>query len=263
MSKWLLRGLVFAALMVFVRLLQGVLINALDTWALTISITLVVLFAIGAFAWGIIDGRGDARDQPGPRSSRRPRHDVAPGRAVRGIRQRPGVRGSSRCSTTTSTPSRCSTSSPRSRRSPRCWSSSPPSRVSRSAGTWWTARPRPSSGTAPTASARTPTCSRPFTMTTTPGDGCRPTVQLAETVPVNLEPESPSSPSGGQVTQRQQVSLHAEPDDHAGRDGAQVRVVPELLACMHVRDVHLDQWRAQLRSMRHAGRSTCGSTPRR
>jgi hypothetical protein len=66
MSKWLLRGLVFAASMVFVRLLQGILINALDTWALTISITLVVVFAIGAFAWGIMDGRGDAQTNPDP-----------------------------------------------------------------------------------------------------------------------------------------------------------------------------------------------------
>lgn len=66
MSKWLLRGLVFAALMVFVRLLQGVLINALDTWALTISVTLVVLFAICVFAWGSVDGRGDARANPDP-----------------------------------------------------------------------------------------------------------------------------------------------------------------------------------------------------
>jgi hypothetical protein len=31
MSKWLLRGLVFAALMVIVRLLQGALINAWET----------------------------------------------------------------------------------------------------------------------------------------------------------------------------------------------------------------------------------------
>ena len=66
MGKWLLRGLVFAALMVFVRLLQGVLINALDTWALTISITLVVLFAAVAIVWGILDGRTDAQANPDP-----------------------------------------------------------------------------------------------------------------------------------------------------------------------------------------------------
>jgi hypothetical protein len=66
MSKWLLRGLVFAALMVFVRLLQGVLINAFDAWALTISITLVVLFAAVALVWGITDGRADAQANPDP-----------------------------------------------------------------------------------------------------------------------------------------------------------------------------------------------------
>ena len=46
MSKWLLRGLVFAALMVFIRLVQGAAINAWETKAALISITLVVLFAI-------------------------------------------------------------------------------------------------------------------------------------------------------------------------------------------------------------------------
>lgn len=66
MSKWLLRGLVFAALMVIVRLLQGVLINALDSWALTISVTLMVLFAIAALAWGVSDGRADAKANPDP-----------------------------------------------------------------------------------------------------------------------------------------------------------------------------------------------------
>ena len=47
MSKWLLRGLVFAALMVFIRLVQGTAINIWETKAMLISITLVVLFAIG------------------------------------------------------------------------------------------------------------------------------------------------------------------------------------------------------------------------
>jgi MFS family permease len=66
MSKWLLRGLVFAALMVIVRLLQGALINAWETKAAMISIVLVVLFAIAAFIWGLIDGRADARANPDP-----------------------------------------------------------------------------------------------------------------------------------------------------------------------------------------------------
>lgn len=66
MSKWLLRGLVFAALMVIVRLLQGVLVNAFDNWALTISLLLVALFAIAALIWGHADGRADARANPDP-----------------------------------------------------------------------------------------------------------------------------------------------------------------------------------------------------
>ena len=52
MSKWLLRGLVFAALMVIVRLLQGAMINAWETKAGLISIVLVVVFAIVVFVWG-------------------------------------------------------------------------------------------------------------------------------------------------------------------------------------------------------------------
>jgi MFS family permease len=66
MSKWLLRGLVFAALMVIVRLVQGALINAWETKAGLISITLVVLFAIAVFLWGLSDGRSDARANPDP-----------------------------------------------------------------------------------------------------------------------------------------------------------------------------------------------------
>jgi MFS family permease len=66
MSKWLLRGLVFAALMVIVRLLQGAMINAWETRAGLISIVLVVLFAIAVFVWGLIDGRADARANPDP-----------------------------------------------------------------------------------------------------------------------------------------------------------------------------------------------------
>lgn len=66
MSKWLLRGLAFAALMVIVRLLQGALINTWETKAGLISIVLVVLFALAAFAWGLVDGRADARANPDP-----------------------------------------------------------------------------------------------------------------------------------------------------------------------------------------------------
>jgi MFS family permease len=66
MSKWLLRGLVFAALMVIVRLLQGAMINAWETKALLISVVLVVLYAVAVFLWGLIDGRADAQAEPDP-----------------------------------------------------------------------------------------------------------------------------------------------------------------------------------------------------
>jgi hypothetical protein len=66
MSNWLLRGLVFAALMVIVRLLQGALINTWETRAGLISIILVLLYCVAVFAWGLIDGRADARSNPDP-----------------------------------------------------------------------------------------------------------------------------------------------------------------------------------------------------
>jgi len=66
MSKWLLRGLVFAALMIFIRLVQGTAINVWETKAGLISVTLVVLFGIVVFVWGFLDGRSDARANPDP-----------------------------------------------------------------------------------------------------------------------------------------------------------------------------------------------------
>ena len=49
MSKWLLHGLVFAALMVIVRLVQGAMINAWEAKALQISVTLVAMSRILRF----------------------------------------------------------------------------------------------------------------------------------------------------------------------------------------------------------------------
>jgi hypothetical protein len=66
MSKWLLRGLVFAALMVVVRLVQGTLINQFETQALLISVLSVAVFAVAALLWGLADGRADARANPDP-----------------------------------------------------------------------------------------------------------------------------------------------------------------------------------------------------
>ncbi len=66
MTTWLFRGLVFAAGMVFVRLAQGVLINASPTNAGTISLLLVLLFGLAASIWGLLDGLSDARANADP-----------------------------------------------------------------------------------------------------------------------------------------------------------------------------------------------------
>jgi hypothetical protein len=66
MRNWMLRGLVFAAAMVVLRLFQGALINAFQTQAGLISIVLLLLFAIGVVVWGLLDGRSDAKANPDP-----------------------------------------------------------------------------------------------------------------------------------------------------------------------------------------------------
>src|SRR5271166_250692 len=60
MRSWMVRGLVFAAAMVVVRLLQGALINAWQTQAGLVSIVLLLLFVIAVVVWGLLDGRADA-----------------------------------------------------------------------------------------------------------------------------------------------------------------------------------------------------------
>lgn len=66
MSKWLLRGVVFATAMVIVRLLQGALINASPGNAVWFSLGLMTLFTIGVFIWGYVDGRTDAQQHIDP-----------------------------------------------------------------------------------------------------------------------------------------------------------------------------------------------------
>lgn len=66
MTKWMLRGLVFAGGMLVVRLLQGALINAFQTQAALISIVLLLIFIAGVVAWGVLDGRADAAANPDP-----------------------------------------------------------------------------------------------------------------------------------------------------------------------------------------------------
>ena len=66
MRSWLLRGLIFAFLMVVLRLIQGVMINTWETRAQSISFSLVVIYAIVVAVWGYVDGRRDANAQPDP-----------------------------------------------------------------------------------------------------------------------------------------------------------------------------------------------------
>ena len=66
MKSWLLRGLVFAVLMVVVRVVQSAMINTWETKALLISIFLVLLYVIAAGVWGYFDGRSDASAEPDP-----------------------------------------------------------------------------------------------------------------------------------------------------------------------------------------------------
>ena len=84
----MLRGLVFAAAMVVVRLFQGALINAWQTQAGLISIVLLLLFVIGVVVWGVLDGRADARANRGSGSPPGSGDDLAAGRPVRGRPQR-------------------------------------------------------------------------------------------------------------------------------------------------------------------------------
>jgi len=66
MNYWMLRGLVFAAAMVVVRLFQGTLIDVWQTQATLISIALLILFLAGVIFWGVRDGRADAAANPDP-----------------------------------------------------------------------------------------------------------------------------------------------------------------------------------------------------
>lgn len=62
----MVRGLVYAAVMIVVRLLQGALINAWQTQAGLFSVVLLLLFIIAVAVWGVFDGRADAIANPDP-----------------------------------------------------------------------------------------------------------------------------------------------------------------------------------------------------
>lgn len=66
MGKWLVRGLTYAVVMVVLRLIQGVLINAFEAETTLISWSLMGLFVIAVMVWGYFDGRADAKANPDP-----------------------------------------------------------------------------------------------------------------------------------------------------------------------------------------------------
>src|SRR5690625_1875587 len=66
MRNWVLRGLVFAAAMLAVRLVQGVLLSTFPTHAGLISVALLVIFALVVAVWSVRDGRDDAAANPDP-----------------------------------------------------------------------------------------------------------------------------------------------------------------------------------------------------
>lgn len=66
MSKWLLRGLVFAAVVVILRLIQGALVDAFPTQAGWMSPALGLFLAVPVLLWGYADGRADAKAQSDP-----------------------------------------------------------------------------------------------------------------------------------------------------------------------------------------------------
>jgi hypothetical protein len=66
MSNWMLRGSVFAAWTFVLRLIQGTLINTWPPQSLLFDVCLGLTSVVAAMAWGVIDGRDDARVQPDP-----------------------------------------------------------------------------------------------------------------------------------------------------------------------------------------------------
>ena len=243
MSKWLLRGLVFAALMVIVRLLQGAMINAWETKAGLISIVLIVLFAIAVFVWGVSDGRADARANPDPDR----RDDLAMTWLLAGLFA--GVVSGAVA-----------------------WFISLfykslyveallnevttfaaftallvflAAIAGVSLGRWLVDR-----------KARPDTRIVHHGLTEAATDQDRADTDVFAAVRADdTDADRAGADRGasrgavlaeaGQVSQRQHVALHSEADDHAGGHGADVGVVPKLFAVVHIRDVHLDQRRTQ------------------
>jgi hypothetical protein len=66
MRIWMKRGLLFAAAMIVLRLVQSALINAFQTQASLISLSLLSIFIVVPAVWGLVDGRSDATRNPDP-----------------------------------------------------------------------------------------------------------------------------------------------------------------------------------------------------
>lgn len=65
-NNWVLRGLVLAAGMLVLRLVQGVLINTFEMHSILINISLLVIFIAGVVVWAYFDGRENAKSHPDP-----------------------------------------------------------------------------------------------------------------------------------------------------------------------------------------------------
>lgn len=65
-NNWVLRGLVLAAGMLVLRLIQGVLINTFEMHAMLINLVLLAIFIAGVATWAYFDGRENAKSDPDP-----------------------------------------------------------------------------------------------------------------------------------------------------------------------------------------------------
>jgi hypothetical protein len=66
MSKWLLRGLLFAGVVLVLRLVQGVLVDTHPTQAWWTSPALGLFIAVPCIVWAFFDGRADAKAESDP-----------------------------------------------------------------------------------------------------------------------------------------------------------------------------------------------------
>jgi hypothetical protein len=66
MSKWLLRGLVMAVLMLVCRMVHWSLVLQAGGRTVALNIAAMLIFGLIALAWGLIDGLADARANPDP-----------------------------------------------------------------------------------------------------------------------------------------------------------------------------------------------------